>query len=247
MIKNSRIFLRILVLICSLLTSLQIFASSQENVSRMNDLRTSWKQLIMLIAPQVCAFEIDGVFDDIVEHYTEQQRHYHTLEHISEILKQIEEFSEITSDTASVYLAAWLHDIIYDPLKTDNEAQSAMYARNLLDGFCVDPEVVDEVIRLINLTSGHIVLVTDRNGAVLIDADLAILGTDRNRYVRYAEDIRKEYSHLTDASYHAGRIKFLKKMLKLSRLFTTDRCHQELEAVARNNMQWEIEQLETCY
>ena len=62
----------------------------------------------------------------------------------------------------------------------------------------------EEVVRLVLLTAGHEVEPGDRNGAVLVDADLSILGAPPERYARYAADVRAEYAHVDDDGV-AGR------------------------------------------
>jgi predicted metal-dependent HD superfamily phosphohydrolase len=75
---------------------------------------------------------------------------------------------------------------------------------------------------------------------ILLDADLAILGAEVQRYLRYAEDIRHEYEWVDDAKYRAGRVKVLQAFLDRNRIYRTQRMFVEGEQAARNNMYKEM-------
>ena len=61
-----------------------------------------------------------------------------------------------------------------------------------------DRRTVCAVARLIELTAGHEVDPADIAGAVLLDADLAILGADPGEYQHYVNGVRTEYAHVDD-------------------------------------------------
>jgi len=147
---------------------------------------------------------VDAAFADIVARYQEPHRCYHTLEHILEVLDRV--------SGAEVELAAWYHDVIYDPRTSDSEERSAVHAGEALEYLRAPVEVIDEVQRLIRLTAGHHVQDGDDNGRMLIAADLAILTMDRARYQRYARDVRAEYAHLDDVTWRAGRTAVLERL-----------------------------------
>ena len=61
----------------------------------------------------------------------------------------------------------------------------------------------------------------DANGAVLCDADLAVLAGPPDAYAAYASAVREEYAHLSDAEFTAGRIAVLEHLLGLPTLYRT--------------------------
>ena len=63
------------------------------------------------------------------------------------------------------------------------------------------------------LTAGHDPAPDDADGAVLCDADLAVLAGPPDAYVAYASAVREEYGHLSDAEFTAGRIAVLEHLL----------------------------------
>ena len=76
------------------------------------------------------------------------------------------------------------------------------------------------------------------------DLDLAILGSSKVTYQEYATDIRREYEHMSDDEFAAGRSSFLTKMIEKQKIFQTDVFHDLFEETARENMRDdELEQL----
>jgi predicted metal-dependent HD superfamily phosphohydrolase len=78
---------------------------------------------------------------------------------------------------------------------------------------------------------------------VLLDADLAVLGSHEDRYRRYASDIRKEYAWVPEAEYRAGRKKVLEAFLARPRIYWNDSIHDQREGIARANLIRECEDL----
>jgi len=155
----------------------------------------------------------------LVTAWTEPHRRYHDLAHLAAVLGLVGELAE-ASDPDAVRLAAWYHDAVYDPQRTDNEEVSAQRARAGLRGLVPD-ERLAEVERLVLLTAGHDPAADDANGAVLCDADLAVLAGPPEAYAAYASAIRAEYAHLSDEEFTDGRIAVLEHLLALPTLYRT--------------------------
>ncbi len=177
------------------------------------------------------------VFDRLVAAYEEPHRHYHTLEHVAEVLRVVGRLG----GTSAVTLAVWFHDAVYDPRATDNEERSANLAAAELTALGIDAATVEKVSGLVRATA-H--LTGDpRAGAqirILLDADLAILGAAPTRYERYAADIRKEYAHVPDADFARGRLAILRRFLDRPAIYFDDRMD---EAAARENLTAECDRL----
>ncbi len=189
--------------------------------------------------------EIDRVFQLLVTAYSQPDRYYHNLNHIDRMLTTLALFTSCIQDPISVSLAAWFHDFIYDPQAADNEIQSAKAALELLDNLGVSAHEIDRIQQLILATQGHQVDGIDSDIWILLDADLAILGTDREQYQVYARSIRREYSWVSDDLYREGRIRVLESFLQRDRLYFTELLFDELEAISRLNIQQEIFSLKT--
>ena len=129
----------------------------------------------------------------IVGAWSEPHRRYHGLAHLAAVLGLVGELGGAASDPDAVALAAWYHDVSYDPERDDNEQVSADRARAGLRGLVPEARV-DEVARLVLLTAGHDAEPGDANGAVLCDADLAVLAGPPDAYAAYASAVRTEYA-----------------------------------------------------
>ena len=151
----------------------------------------------------------EAVIADVVARYSEPHRHYHTLEHVEEVLAVVDDLG----GTRDVEWAAWLHDVIYDVHAPDSEARSAGYAAEVLAQLRVPDDEIGEVQRLIELSARHDVVAGDKNGAVFVEADLAILSSEPTRYDRYVRDVRREFAHLDDDVWRAGRVEVLRSLL----------------------------------
>lgn len=184
-------------------------------------------------------------FDALATRYAEPHRRYHTLDHVGAVLQRVDELAmtEPVDHPDALQFAAWLHDVVYDPTRGDNEPASAVYARRTLSAIRVPVAVTDETARLIELTAGHEVADDDRTGAVLIDADLSILGAPDDVYDRYAVDIRDEYRHVDDDAFRAGRSAVLRDFLDRDRIYRTATAHARWDAPARANLTRELERL----
>jgi predicted metal-dependent HD superfamily phosphohydrolase len=222
-------------------------------MSNIHELNKKWQQCWVDRSLQP---EIDLLFEQLVNAYSKpdslsaeadaprterlRQRHYHNLNHINHVLITIERFNLELQNPIAVKLAAWFHDFVYDPQASDNEAQSAELARELLTAINVPTELIDRVQQLILATQGHQIDPDDVDRCIFLDADLAILGTNPAQYQAYARSIRQEYGWVPDAEYKVGRIKVLTSFLQRDRLYYTDLLFAELESIARINMKQEI-------
>jgi predicted metal-dependent HD superfamily phosphohydrolase len=174
----------------------------------------------------------------VVAAWSEPHRRYHDLAHLATVLGLVEQLSADVPDPDAVALAAWYHDVVYDPLRPDNEQVSAERARAGLRGL-VPEERAEEVARLVLLTAGHDPEPGDANGAALCDADLAVLAAPPAAYAGYASAVRAEYGHLSDEEFTAGRIAVLERLLELPRLYRLPAA-AEWEPVARANLTAEL-------
>lgn len=181
--------------------------------------------------------------DRLLDAYAEPHRGYHDTRHLAEVLTHLETLldrHELAEDTrTAVVLAAWFHDAVYDGAR-DDEERSAALAESELAASDVPASLVAEVARLVRLTAEHQPAGEDVAGQVLCDADLAILAAAEARYDEYVHDVRGEYAHLDDASFHAGREKVLRALLDKPTLFHTDHARAQWEQAARANVTREL-------
>ena len=177
----------------------------------------------------------------LVAAWGEPHRSYHDLAHLAAVLGLVGELSGHAADPVAVALAAWYHDVAYDPTAADNEEVSAQRAEVGLRGLVPDGQRA-EVARLVRLTAGHDPADDDADGAVLCDADLAVLASPPAAYAGYASAVRAEYGHLADDVFTAGRIAVLEHLLALPRLYRTPTAQPWTEP-ARANLTAELQLL----
>ncbi len=212
----------------------------------IDELDRKWQELWQLRSnsvigePYLNRQEIDRVFRLLVIAYTQPDRHYHNLQHIHHVLTILDRFPHRLQDPMSVALAAWFHDFVYDSRSIDNEIQSAKLAGELLQDIGLSSETIDRTQQLILATQGHQTNIRDNDLCIFLDADLAILGTNPERYQIYARSIRHEYSWVSAELYREGRSRVLESFLQRQRLYHTELLFDELEARARLNIQTEI-------
>jgi predicted metal-dependent HD superfamily phosphohydrolase len=197
----------------------------------------AWRDALPASAPESAALRTGT---DLLARWSEPQRHYHTVDHLITVLEIVDGNAERAADPDAVRLAAWFHDAIYDPLRMDNEEASALLAESVLPGLGVSHVQLAEVARLVRLTASHDPVPGDRNGGLLMDADLAILASPQDRYRAYVTAVRREYAHLDDAVFAVGRAGVLNNLLSLPRLFHTPELREMWEDAARHNLSCEV-------
>jgi len=194
----------------------------------------------------------------LLRRWAEPHRRYHNLEHLRSVLDRVDELTlaatpaEAPADPDAVRLAAFFHDAVYDvgaPRDgrrgaTANEARSASLAAMMLRELGAEQNRIDEVSRLVLLTADHLPAAGDRDGALLCDADLAILGSSEGGYVAYAAAVRSEYGAVPEAAFRSARAEVLSRLLQRPRLFATASGRRRWEVQARGNVAAELSRLE---
>jgi len=205
----------------------------------VDDLEQRWVRL----HPQALRDSAVEAGRSLLRRYGEPTRRYHDTRHLTEVLDAVDELAEHARDLASVRLAAFLHDAVYDVTAAPgaNEAASADLARSVLTS--LRHPGVQEVARLVRLTATHDPGADDDDGQVLCDADLRVLASDERRYAQYATDVRAEYAHVPDAAFAAGRSAVMGALLAHDRLYATPTAHERWETTARANVSAELQRL----
>lgn len=176
---------------------------------------------------------------ELLTRWQEPHRRHHDVSHLAAVLAAIDQVGGGTADLVAVRLAAWFHDAVYDG-GPDDEERSAVLARERLMAAGLDPALVDEVVRLVLLTATHDPDAGDDAGAVLCDADLAVLGAAPERYADYVAGVRAEYAQVGDAAWRVGRARVLQQLLTRQPLYRTPVGRRHWETTARANLTAEL-------
>lgn len=205
------------------------------------EMAAAWRELARRAG--VAEGHVEAIFQDLCRRYSEPGRAYHTLDHIAAMLDTVDGFEGDLHDPVAVRLAVWFHDAVYDPRRPDNEEQSAAYAATELGRAGVSPLLLAAAERLILTTKTHQAPPDDTDCQILLNADLAVLGSSAADYDRYAQAIREEYAWVPEDDYRAGRRRVLESFLERERLYYTALLFEQCERAARANLRREIEWL----
>ncbi|MDP3968105.1 MAG: hypothetical protein Q8Q02_07465 [Nocardioides sp.] len=194
--------------------------------------------------PTSLPWPLDGdadLRDRLVAAYREPHRGYHDERHLAEVLAHLDLLLEVhpVHDPLAVRLAAWFHDAVYAGRAGEDEEASAQWAETTLAELVPD-ETRAEVARLVRLTASHDPAPDDLPGAVLSDADLAVLAADPERYADYRRGVRHEYAAVPADLFSAGRSAVLESLLAAPALFRTATGRARWEDRARANVAAEL-------
>jgi predicted metal-dependent HD superfamily phosphohydrolase len=179
--------------------------------------------------------------------YKEPWRHYHVLEHPLNLFDILLAHEAKLKNPRVVGWTILYHDAIYDPLSAAgrNEELSAKLAENELHPI-IGYDETNLVAAYTRATAEHDVAAADSDLDFFLDADLAILGSHAASYDQYAANIRKEYAHVSDEAYRAGRIAILSSLstrVEETGLFKTPLFKDAYEDLALSNVTREITKL----
>jgi predicted metal-dependent HD superfamily phosphohydrolase len=179
------------------------------------------------------------LWTEIEKSYSNKERHYHTLHHLSGLLAELTYIKGEIKNWNTILFTLYYHDIVYNSLKTDNEEKSAALAEKRMKQISVSIDSIQLSKNQILATKSHIQS-TDSDTNYFTDADLSVLGQNWDTYSLYYKNVRKEYSIYPDSIYNPGRKKVLSHFLSMERIFKTDFFYRNFEIQARLNLQKEI-------
>jgi len=183
-----------------------------------------------------------ATYDALVSEYSKPGRHYHTLKHVEACLKNLTLCADQADYPSEMELSLWFHDAIYKPLLSRNEEQSAEWAGSFLEQNSAHADQISRVRNLI-LVTRHEGEVQSKDESLLVDIDLAILGSDPGTFDDFEDQIRREYRMVPQFLYRKKRQQLLQGFLDRPRIYLNEPFYSRLEAQARSNLQSAISQL----
>jgi len=203
--------------------------------------QTQWQKLAEPYFPET---QVEQIFNYLKRQYRLPTRHYHNLNHISDILQKFKSANSEVENPAIIEFAIWFHDVIYNPLSKKNEFKSAERASKYLAKSTLPHEQIQLIHGLIEATEKHIPLEDYPDSQLFLDLDLSILGSPSEQYFQYTQQVRREYFHVPKILYQRGRAKALQSFLERERIFYTDEMREKYELKARENIQKEMRNME---
>ena len=184
--------------------------------------------------------EAAKVVQPLLDAWAHPSRHYHTLEHLSDCLRELDDAAIPDDETRTrVELALWYHDVVYEPRAHDNEAKSAEQLVRDGAAMFLPTDLVAGAARCVRATA-HLsraqgqALTQDE--AITVDIDLAILGQEPLRFLDFEHAVREEYASVPSAIYFWRRRAFLRGLIASTGIFQTDRLRDRWEVRARENV-----------
>jgi predicted metal-dependent HD superfamily phosphohydrolase len=199
-----------------------------------------WSQLMNAL--DLSGTDTTRTYDALVAAYSEKHRHYHTLEHIDACLRHLDRARHLAVLPAQIEIALWFHDAVYDTYGKENEERSARLAVQFLHKHGAASDCLLQVERLI-LATQHQARVSDSDEQLLVDIDLAILGSEPTVYDEFESNVRKEYKWVPMPLYRRKRCEILQSFLDQERIYYTEHFRQSSEDQARSNLMRAIARL----
>ncbi len=206
--------------------------------------------------------------ESLIEAYSQKDRHYHDLHHITAGLEELSCFlsslklsyesshcsgydeNNYSTWYYAVQFAWFYHDAIYSTggiknnkliIVKDNEERSAELACKVAEEIGMTKKFIKDVKRLI-LSTKHNKQPQDFAGKTIIDLDLSILGQPKKIFDLYELNIRKEYLWVPEEIFKIERMKVLKSFLNRTNIYCTDYFRDKYEEQAKSNIQRSLSQ-----
>jgi predicted metal-dependent HD superfamily phosphohydrolase len=178
-------------------------------------------------------------------------RHYHGTAHIALLWRRHRRFGAGLPVSAEpwdtrIACAIAFHDAVYDPRRRDNEAASAALWRAAAPAMEEAGQAwVEGTIRA---TADHLGAAPEPGmdpaawaaRAWMLDLDLTPIGEAPAEFQANTARLRREYRHLDDTAWEAGRIGFLRMLAARPALYRSPPLAAAFEAAARANLAREL-------
>jgi pantetheine-phosphate adenylyltransferase len=217
-----------------------------------------WAQDAAVFGVPADPVQVDAVFESLLgaRHYGGRQRYYHNLDHLVHGLSELRVWAAYHpgNEVGELQLrkAFWFHDALYRQVgeSGSDEEQSAQFwlqvqARLQAGALLDDAKQVADLIRVTDhfQEAG----IEHPLKAVMLGADLSILGQDEGVYQPYADAIRQEYQTIETVIFARHRCQALRHLCQRARqqrLFEDAYFCELYNEKALQNMEREIYQWE---
>ena len=148
----------------------------------------------------------------LLDMWNESHRSFHTLDHLNDIIDQINEsYGDGKIDEQQkekLYLTALFHDIVYEPTRQDNEERSADFFMSLCNEKTQD---------ILDIRDAILDTKTHQSSTPLAETfnkfDMNIIERDFDQLLNWEHGIHEEYKVYGDDAYKAGRLQFIGSLL----------------------------------
>ena len=177
----------------------------------------------------------ENTINDIEKHRKDKTRIYHNVNHLTDVINAIEKniwFDDLSiNEKHALLLAAFVHDIIYDFKRSDNEDKSIEYFKKHYIG--KSQGMKDVVCELIETTK-HRFRPINKLKKIFWEADNDKFKSSYEDLLKYEKQIRQEYLFVPEKEYKEKRIKFLKSNIGLFGSATDNNINKVIQWVEKN-------------
>jgi pantetheine-phosphate adenylyltransferase len=168
----------------------------------------------MIVLPEIKIVlekhEVDMKWSDISKKWSEPHRYYHNLNHLMDILRQIDlKYPKIGKERDILILSAVFHDIIYNPSRSDNEKKSADF---FIRSCKKENNITELVYDIILSTEKH--ESSTKLGKEFNEMDMDVLNRSVEDLLNWEILIRMEYEIYPNKLYKEGRLNFLNTIIR---------------------------------
>lgn len=213
----------------------------QEEAIIAERLKNRWHKLVQSVGGKTSLIGNEFVMM-VHEYQSEEGRSYHNLSHIGKVDEILNKYGHLSRNFVALKFAGDGHDVIYVPGSETNEAESAVYMRGVMTRLGIPESTISETERIILLTKDHKTTNDDIDGKLMIDADFAIFASLEAEYDAYSQGIWQEYvgsGKVPEETFKRVRGGLIKGWLEQDRIFLVDEIREELEPLARQNLERE--------
>jgi predicted metal-dependent HD superfamily phosphohydrolase len=200
---------------------------------------------------------------------TLENRYYHNIYHIFNMLKDLSYISNVSAllsdNRLELLLAIFYHDYVISPIlpnvqytgnpiyaPVSDEQLSYYHLETIIrNSYIFDMNYINfhRLQNFFKVTENHQVIndsiYTYIGEKLMSDLDLMVLSSPTVDYIKYTDNIRKEYSHVDDNVFYARRLDFIKNLLKRENLYFTNYiCAFENNRNAKLNLENEAIRIE---
>lgn len=209
----------------------------------------SFVDSMLAIGAQATEDQLSLTGEKLLFRWCSQRRSVHNSRYLASLITHIDELSDTCHNASVLRVVAWylgavepvsvyLDDVVFARRIADCQAYLSESATEL----GVPAGTVERLKELVSLALHHTTSLSELDGAVLIDADLAVLAGTPQEYKQFRQQIRLEHSELSDFEYQVARRRFIKCLLQRKILFKSP-VGAHWEPTARQNLEAELENL----
>lgn len=150
-------------------------------------------------------------YNILLSMWNESHRSYHTQNHLLDLIEQINDYKSKLDQKQyeKLMLCALFHDIVYDPMRQDNEEKSAEFFINA----CTEKNSdVLEIKQMILNTKTH--ESTTELSEIFNFFDMSVVQSDYQKLLEWEKGIKEEFEPVYGKDqYKFGRLHFLESLL----------------------------------